>query len=220
MKSNIENFSEVRDSSKTYWDMFYAENSLTHRPSSFAEFCLPQMDKLKYIVELGCGNGRDACYFAQNNLKVIAFDRSHEAIVQNQKMKIQNIEFIEDDFTAIKSEYIVGKEIGNIYSRFTLHSIDKTDFDRTLEWVSETLLAGGKFFLEARTINDKLFGVGKAMPDNGFYTTHYRRFLDIKQVKVQLENLNFTLLYCVEDFISAELNNDGAVVLRVICIKK
>ncbi len=203
-----------------FWNEFYAHSNLTDTPSSFAQFCISMIDKNKTLLELGCGNGRDTFFFSQSGIRVIALDLSNEAIRHNSAKENGNVDFYVHDFTNVNAKEINLIDVKSIYSRFTLHSVDKAGFDRTLEWVASTLPIGGRFFMEARTINDTLFGQGEPLPDNGFFTTHYRRFLIASDIKKQFEHLPFNLLYFVEDFINGQMNNDGAVVLRVIAEKK
>ena len=204
----------------SYWNEFYEHNPVTEEPSTFAKFSLPYINTINTLIELGCGNGRDSVYFARNGINVVALDLSVKAIEINLKRKMVNIEFLNWDFTNSPSQIVKSRAIGSIYSRFTMHSIDKFSFEKTISWVANSLPVGSKFFIEARTINDALYGVGTPLNDNAFETSHYRRFLDIKDVKSRLEKLHFKFLYCVEDYVSAEYKNDGAVVLRMICEKE
>jgi tellurite methyltransferase len=216
---NTSKKTHFQSDSKVFWNNFYKKHKHTHKPTSFAAFCLPYINKKSTLIELGCGNGRDSFFFAKNKIKVYAFDISMEAINWNNQHKIKGLVFTQGDFTKLDLKKFNISKIGNIYSRFTLHSVEKSGFDKTIQWVSKSLDKGGRFFIEARTIHDKLFGKGKQLPNNGFFTTHYRRFLEILTVKKKLEKSGFKLICCTEDYVSAQLNNDGAVVLRIIAEK-
>ena len=66
------------------------------------------------------------------------------------------------------------ENVGNVYSRFTLHSVDYESYVRTLDWCVTSLQPNGLLFLEARTVNDPLCGVGTKGECKGeWITTHY-----------------------------------------------
>jgi len=51
-------------------------------PSNFALDCYEEFKKhrVKKILELGCGQGRDSIFFASNNIEVVALDSSQVAV--------------------------------------------------------------------------------------------------------------------------------------------
>ena len=49
-------------------------------PSPFARYAATLVEPGRTLVDLGCGNGRDALYFASLGLSVIAIDLSDTAI--------------------------------------------------------------------------------------------------------------------------------------------
>ena len=83
---------------KKYWDLFYKTKvnkiKLNH-PSQFAIFTIGEAENITSLVEFGCGNGRDALFFADHFKKVYALDGSNEAINKNKKQysKINNLKF-------------------------------------------------------------------------------------------------------------------------------
>ncbi len=200
-----------------YWDNYYNQYKAPEKPSSFATHCLPYINKEKILVEFGCGNGRDANFFGANGLNVVAVDRSHATILNNEKKNQPRVRFVEGDFTTITKDVVKG--VGTIYSRFTLHSVDRNGYDNALLAAYDILDKEGLFVLEARTINDPLFGIGKPCSNNGYVQDHYRRFLNIKNVISDLESLGFLVVYAVEDYISSWYLDDHAVVLRIFARK-
>ena len=203
----------------SFWNDFYEKNGAPKNPSNFAKICLEYIDRDEVLLELGCGNGRDSFFFSQNNIDVIALDRSKTAVSKNTAVGVPNISFRQQDFTRISEDQVEDK-IGSIYSRFTLHSVDKDGYVRTLNYCGKKLSSGGKLLIEARTTNDPLYGVGEDCGDNGFISTHYRRFLDMKKIISEITSLGFELEYAVEDYIDSWYKDDHAVVLRIIARKK
>jgi len=203
----------------SYWNNFYSTNKLINKPSSFAIEIVKFLDKNSSLLELGCGNGRDSFFFAKHDINVIALDLSKKAIENNNTLNDnENLNFLIRDFTNLEPNEF--DKLGNIYSRFTLHSIDKPDYLRTIDWVGDNLKEGGLFFIEARTINDPLFGIGEKVANDGYINTHYRRFFRIKEVMTDLESRGLKLVHVSENFLDSWYKDDHAVVMRIICEKR
>lgn len=207
----------ISEKDNSYWDNYYSHNNVPKNPSSFAKNIVEKIDKTKLLVELGCGNGRDSFFFARNNIQTLAIDLSSEAINLNSSFNHANVGFLYADFTKLENNSI--DNIGTIYSRFSLHSIGKASYLRCIEWCSKNICKGGSFFLEARTINDPLYGKGNALEDDVYITTHYRRFFKIKEVISDLENIGFDITSAIEDYTGSWYKDDHAVVFRIECKK-
>ena len=88
----------------TRWQSFYQDDqSLVQIPHSqaaqFAVECFLQSNK-QFILDLGCGAGRDSTYLAERALKVIGLDaaRSGLTLAQNRKIKVDLfLKYIEGD---------------------------------------------------------------------------------------------------------------------------
>lgn len=201
-----------------YWDNYYSNGDLISKQSSFSEFCLDFIPVGARILELGSGNGRDAIFFAKNGFEVHAIDQSASACVKTKKWaedhNLNNIHFIESDFT----ENIFTKlpSVNVFYSRFTMHSITLEQQTSLLKNVYQKISKGGLFFIEARTINDPLCGVGTDLEDHQFRTDHYRRFIDSGLFIRDCLNLGFKLRYMIERDGLSVVNDDNPVLLRVI----
>ncbi len=157
-----------------YWDHFY-DGASPMSPTPFAQyaaqFWFPQPTN---ILELGCGNGRDASWFASRGHAVVGVDLSESAIGACCRQQ-SGATFQQGDFSKLDLD----QKFSVIYSRFTLHSIDAPTESRTLEMVRKHLAPGGRFVVEARTIYDELCGRGTRVSDREWiYENHYRRFLD------------------------------------------
>ena len=119
---------------KNYWEKYYklhGGDKEISDPSSFAKFILKNFlsEKKFNIVELGSGNGRDAIFFACNGHNVVAIDQSTKVIdIQKQNLDnkfAMNLHSKARDF--VKEDYSRFKKIEVFYSRFTIHSISKSD---------------------------------------------------------------------------------------------
>lgn len=59
----------------------------------------PKSSDFITLLELGCGNGRDAIFFAKNGIKVIAIDQVADEISYLASLYAENPHFISGDFT-------------------------------------------------------------------------------------------------------------------------
>lgn len=211
---------------KKYWNNFYTNhrsNKDISEASTFANFCQKEIfiNNSYNIVELGAGNGRDAMFFAKLKHKVVAVDQCVEAINKQRTQlseEIQkNICVKEDDF--VRENYCVYGHADVFYSRFSLHAIRESEESIVLLKVYDSLRTGGLFCIEARTINDQLFGVGTDLGNNTFYTDHSRRFINSDSFLKKALNIGYTLKYFTEKDNLSIYKDDNPVLMRIILQK-
>jgi len=205
------------DRDREYWNDVYERDLIIKDPSPFAQAVLSDMlIRGGDILELGCGNGRDSVFFAKNGLRVTAIDAS-DSIVSFLKTKkfLDNITFICDDFVKCKTVYRVMYD--SIYSRFTLHAINEKQETEVFENVKFALKKGGRFYIEARSINDDLYGLGRKVGENAFiYEGHYRRFIDLSVLNEKLKYMGFHVVSSMEDRGFSITDTQDPVLVRVI----
>ena len=198
---------------KQYWTNYYDEHDNPFAPSPFAK-TIANYVKGSHLVELGCGNGRDAIYFSQHGAHVYAVDQCENIVNDlNDRFGGDNLEFIADDFTNMNWNDVI---IDNAYSRFTLHSIDEDAEDRVIDWVKNHV--SGHFFIEVRSDKDSL--VGKT-------TDHYRRFINFEDLLVKLIRNGFKIEYSeiskgfsqYDKSFGVDYNEDDPTLIRIICKK-
>ena len=202
-----------------YWNLFY-ENFSEEKQSSFAEFCLDFFNENSSILELGCGNGRDAIYFIKNSFKVLGVDQSKSAIkyLNDKAQWFSDSKFIQCDFTNLN-------DIGTfdvVYSRFTLHSVSQYEQNRVIENAWNQLLKNGLLCIEARGKKNDLFEKGVKVIDEKdayIYNGHYRRFLDFDLLKNDLISLGFILEYSAEERNFAPMGDTNEFFIRVLARK-
>jgi SAM-dependent methyltransferase len=207
----------------TYWESFYnKKHSSISKPSSFALFVADYLSNTDFtIIDVGCGNGRDSIFFSKLGFSVFAIDQALDLEYMNSENKSNsNLNFIRKDYTTLDFNGILNSENENliIYSRFALHSLNKIEeanFFYNLSMLPKKTL----FFIEARTINDKLFGQGERVGNNEFIMGHYRRFIDPDILKTQLSD-DFNFLYFSESDNLSIFNNENPTLMRVILEKK
>ena len=258
---------------KTYWRDFYSKHKIGIEPSLFARFVYenyllsytkqgfnivdsysdmqsPQETQntesnAPSLLELGCGNGRDSLYFANNSIDTTAIDQVQEEVEylndyvasllekdkssqkdtnttdtnanaeslsqsKTQKTNIQNNpHFLCGDFTQLDS-FGFQQQFDCIYSRFTLHSVNKAQQDKTLADCLKYCKDGGILAIEVRGEKNSLCGKGKAVENesNAFiYDNHYRRFLNFTQTLQEIETLRFSSNNAMQETINQKADD-------------
>ncbi|HDZ4329038.1 TPA: class I SAM-dependent methyltransferase [Campylobacter jejuni] len=171
------------------------------------------------ILELGCGNGRDALFFSKKGCKVKALDLCEDEIrFLNDNYKNENLEFFCVDFC----NFLDDKKYNGIYSRFTLHSVSKKQQDNLFKIIPYLLKEKGLLCIEARGKKNSLFGKGERVIDNNegeycfIFEEHFRRFLDFDELKYYVKNLGLEILYAKEDKGFAPFKNEDDYFIRLI----
>lgn len=201
-----------------YWNQYYHNKICSTQPSPFAQYVSTLVEPGKTLVDLGCGNGRDALFFAGQGLQVVAIDLSHAAIDQLNRQPVKNACFLCGDFIA--SEAHKPDSYDYAYSRFTIHAINQKQEAMLLQAMYRALKPGGKFFVEVRSVNDPLYGKGKAVERNAFfYDNHYRRFIVRDELVHALEGCGFRVEYAKEQTGFAPYGNDDPPVIRIVAVK-
>ena len=117
---------------KKYWNDYYRKHDKdtsisTH--SSFSEFCLSKffIENNLNIVELGCGNGRDAIYFAHHRHNVVAIDQSTSAInIAKESLKGEvaqylqpkELNFVIEDYFSVVHQGFVNQDVNVFIENF------------------------------------------------------------------------------------------------------
>ena len=201
---------------KEYWHNYYKKNYSPYQESDFAKFVLRFLEKDKYLLELGCGNGRDSIFFSKNFINVLAVDQiSDEINFLNYNFSNEIIKFICNDFTNLE----ILDNFDYIYSRFTIHFITELEEDRVLKWVYKHLNKNGLFLVESRSINDIMYHNGTKLSTNENFTDHYRRYMDKDKFILKLKDIGLKILYSIEDKGLAVSEKEDPYIVRIIAKK-
>ena len=201
---------------KKYWDEYYLEKRGLQEPSSFAVDIFKLIDKPSAILELGCGNGRDSFYFAENGLQVYALDQSEIIINQIKRNNInpfficENIEKIIDNFNY---------KVSNCYARFFLHALNENEENNAIKSIARILPKNGFFFSESRSVKSSLYGEGEHFSKDVYSTDHKRRFIRKNDLIIKLEQNGFSIENIVESDGLARFEDDNPVVIRIYAKK-
>jgi SAM-dependent methyltransferase len=205
-----------------YWETFWANaHPDIQGPTTFAQDCMRHLRAGERLFELGCGNGRDALFFAASGLHVIASDRCGVAIARLSLMArvlAQPPTCIVADMGALGDEH--AQALDAVYSRFTLHAVSRATASRALAWAARSLQPGGRFFIEVRSVLGSLYGVGEPVERDAFlYNDHYRRFVRKDELCDELAGLGLALTEVVESAGIAVYKDDDPVVIRVVATR-
>ena len=183
---------------KFYWNQFYEKKKGITESSDFAKFIMEYFQEKKFfILDVGCGNGRDSYYLARRH-NVVGCDLSSKP--ENKRHCL----FVEDDMVKIDK-----KPYDLIYSRFSLHSITDDNQREFLESISK----GTILCIETRSkLGENSYRV--------FGDTHYRNLTDIVFLRSILRENKFTILYEYEGFDVAKYKDENPICIRMICKKE
>ena len=100
-----------------------SKQALPHQPLPFARYVSTLVEPGRTLAELGCGNGRDALYFASLGLDVVAMDLSEAAIGMLRQQPVPHARFVCGDF--VSHTLHQPESYDYAYSRFTIHAINQ-----------------------------------------------------------------------------------------------
>ena len=204
-----------------FWNKFYLikRELKIPKPSSFGSFFYKNfIKKNNKVLEIGCGNGRDAFLFSKKTKNVIALDQSKTAIKINllisRKFK-KKIKFINKDFIEIHKMSKIQFDI--LYARFFLHTINYKQENELFNLI-KYLKKKNKFIvgLEFRTNRDVLKKKGKYINKNTRFTDHYRRFINVPKFLKRIKKNNFKILYFKQGINLSKTKNENPNLCRLI----
>lgn len=216
----------MTERTSAYWDEYYRfGRPEIEEPSSFARACRARIDDDQLLFELGCGNGRDALFFADQGMHVVACDQSTVAIARlSQRPDLDRFRhrprFLQADFAALPSLH--RGEVDIVYSRFSMHAATRQAASAALAWSAAALRRGGALMIEARSVRGSLYGRGEPVPgerDAFFYDGHYRRFLRSDELSAEITALGLKVDDLVEADGLAKFKDDDPVVIRLMATR-
>ncbi len=160
-----------------------------------------------YLLEIGCGSGRDAAFMHGNGYDVLAIDGSREMIAEAKRCHPELVGRLE----VIKIPDELHFELSSfdgVYCIATLMHLDKSEIDQTIEKVAMILKAGSKFLFSVSVQRDDLDDHGKDEKGRHFTTmTEFEWIKCCEKYGLQLEHSEIT---------SDGLDRDGIVWLTCV----
>jgi SAM-dependent methyltransferase len=191
------------------WNKIYESDNafFGEEPSSFALLCFNDMktNKVKKVLELGVGHGRDATLFASNSIEVQAVDYSAVAIdilnkiakekglpIKSQLIDVGSslLPFPDGHFDAVYSHMLFNMRFSEDQHRFIFSEIRRL------------LKLKGLNFFSVRNHNDKSYGKGRVI-DKGIYDINgfQIRFFTEKEIRELVQQQGgFETLWIKEEY--------------------
>ncbi len=151
----------MRDARTGYWDDYYAVRATPVRklPSQFATFVAGELDRRYRVIELGCGDGRDAMFFASYGHDVIGVDASHTAVDACRLLAETLGETASFLVARIEEPGLAAKVRGDVaprivYARFFVHAITEAEEVSLLDLAAAITDPGDLLAVEYRTVRD------------------------------------------------------------------
>ncbi len=156
-----------------YWNTLYAKNNyFGEGPTKLAILAekLLREQNTKKILEVGCGQGRDAIFFSKLGYDVHAFDISKNAIQSiintKEKMNLNTLNVFEHNVTnplTFPDEYF-----DFVYSNLALQFFKLDTLSKILKNISKVLKKDSSFLLSTKKEGDKYYKTGKKINDNAY----------------------------------------------------
>jgi len=177
-----------------YWEELYRKpNAFGSGPTKLAKFAesIIKEKKVRRILEIGCGQGRDAIYFSQLGFEVTAFDISSNAIEFVNKTKgslgLKNINASIHDIE--KPLDYPDEHFDFVYSNLTLQFFPSSTLPSIFRNILKVMAKNSFFLLSTKKEGDKYYQVGTKMNEYGFECKGITRyFFDSKVLKDMLSD--------------------------------
>jgi len=162
------------------------ENGKVKAVNNYARRSFSEIEKhgdLKTLLDLGCGAGQDAVYFAKQGLRVTAADFSEPGLRFVPK-GIKNLESVYLDIADLK---LKNNSFDVIYAHLSLHYFSDNATTQIFDKLYSVLKKGGLIFIKCKSTDDALYGLGEKIESNMFYKdNHVRHFFTKEYMKEKL----------------------------------
>jgi len=177
---------------KEVWDRKHLAGEHEHfreSPSSFALVAESIFGPSSKILELGCGVGRDAVYFAEKGHDVVATDLSEVVIIQNRKVF---------DDSGVRFQVLDMRQpmpfdpesFDVVYANLSLHYYTDQDTRKIVQEVTRVLKPNGVLAFACKSTNDFHYGNGKEIERDVFVgkSGHVRHLFSIEYTQALLQD--------------------------------
>jgi SAM-dependent methyltransferase len=168
------------------WNKNHADNmhgSMVGKPQKFAEEVAPFIKSNTKLLELGCGVGSDATYFAGLGAEITATDFSDVVIEQNKARGSQpNVTFQAVDIS--QALPFGSATFDAVYAHLSLHYFNEAVTADIFKEIARVLKPGGMLFFSCKSVHDPLYGQGEEVEPGVFdRNRHLRHFFSVDYTK-------------------------------------
>jgi SAM-dependent methyltransferase len=152
--------------------------------------------KVKRILELGCGQGRDAIHFAQLGYDVNAVDISQNAIESIKKIKTDlDLTTLQPQIHDIAKPLPFSEESFDfIYSNLALQFFDINQLEQNFQNISKILKKDSFFLFSTKKIGDKYYKFGTKVSENAYENKGIIRYFYDSETLTNVLSKNFEIL--------------------------
>jgi SAM-dependent methyltransferase len=182
---------------RAFWDRWHETHTTAGRGSHGDDALrifidnLPDGERLR-VLELGCGQGKQAIELARSGYSVSAFDRSPVAIAaarRNAEKADVKVDFLEHDLT--RALPYQSQVFSGAFSHLSLHYFDDLKTREIFSELTRVLRPGGLVFFTARSVRDPFYGQGDWLGRDLYcHEGHVRRFFDQEYILKELADWN------------------------------
>ena len=201
-----------------YWQAFYtAPDEQVSNCSMFARAVSHSLRPGMAVLDLGCGNARDARHFAGAGCRVVGLDT---AVVEDEHSG--------DNLTCVRAnafDYLGSckNKFDVVYLRWFLHALPYDQQFSILKEISKVLAPGGRVLAETRSLNDKVLLSQSTYDekDRSYATSHKRWPTTTKALIAMAHEHGYAITY-VEERNEFSQNgdrnyNNDPVLIRMYC---
>jgi ubiquinone/menaquinone biosynthesis C-methylase UbiE len=145
-------------------------------PTEFARDVERLLPRASRVLELGCGEGDDAAFFAQRGHTVMATDIAEAALAKARRryLAVQGLAFLDQDLA--QPFRFPNEQFNLVYARLSLHYLEDTATRVAFSEIERVLKRGGLLAFMCKSIDDPLYGMGIEIEKDTFETDHVRHF--------------------------------------------
>jgi SAM-dependent methyltransferase len=196
------------------WDKVYSQNFMTmwYPNEDIVRFCARLIRKrlthdsyevkktANTVLDLGCGNGRHAIFFAREGLKASGIDVSQQAIdwaIDWAQREDLDIDFRTGDIASLPYE---DGTFDIVVSHGVLDHVPANLAKAAVNEVHRVSTKGGLFYCDLRCADDLEFGTGTLVAPNTFVVDHgyeqglVQHFFTLDEVKALFDG-KFRIIY-------------------------
>lgn len=177
---------------RRYWREFYSSGrsaAVPDEPSAFARWANERETSSAPVVDIGCGTGRDAFWFARSGHRVLGLDYVPavlDAAQARAEAKGLDARFEYFDLYDLRQVLATGGRLAHdddrylVYGRFLLHALEDAGRHNLWRLASTALRSGGRLYLEFRT--------GEDANEPHVFGEHFRRYMSGDDVVAEVES--------------------------------
>lgn len=181
---------EIFEDQQQHWEDIYRsgrQEAEANTPTEFAAEIISLLPTGTTIIELGCGRGNDAAYFAQHGYPVLAIDFSQVALQRNVE-RYGHLPTLTFQVANIGQPFPwESSSFGAVYARLSLHYFPDAVTKAIFQEIHRILKPAGLLAFLCKSIHDPLYGQGEEIERDMFMRDgHVRHFFSEDYAKACL----------------------------------